>query len=59
MIVEGDEAGCFAKEGGIAITGRFIGAASNGVAPVELYGVPVAGGADGHAASTDDAKPTV
>ncbi len=36
MIVEGDEAGCFAKEGGIAIPGRFIGAASNGVAPVEL-----------------------
>ena len=25
MIVEGDEAGCFAKEGGIAIPGRFIG----------------------------------
>lgn len=24
MIVEGDEAGCFAKEGGIAIPGRFI-----------------------------------
>ena len=59
MIVEGDEAGCFAKEGGIAIPGRFIGAASNGVAPVELYGVPAASGADGHAASTDDAKPTV
>lgn len=59
MIVKGDEAGCFAKEGGIAIPGRFIGAASNGVAPVELYGVPAASGADGHAASTDDAKPTV
>ena len=59
MIVEGDEAGCLAKEGGIAIPGRFIGAASNGVAPVELYGVPAASGADGHAASTDDAKPTV
>lgn len=59
MIVEGDEAGCFAKEGGIAIPGRFIGAASNGVAPVELYGVPAASGADGHAAFTDDAKPTV
>ena len=59
MIVEGAEAGFFAKEGGIAIPGRFIGAANNGLAPVELYGVPAASGADGHAASTDDAKPTV
>lgn len=59
MIVEGDEAGYFANEGGIAIPGRFISAASNGVAPVELYGVPAASGAEGHAASTEDAKPTV
>lgn len=36
MIVEGAEAGFFAKEGGIAISGRFIGAANNGLAPVEL-----------------------
>lgn len=38
------------------VTGKVPG---SGVAPVELYGVPAASGADGHAASTDDAKPTV
>lgn len=39
MIVDGDEAGCFATDGGVTIPGRFIGSASNGVAPVELYGI--------------------
>lgn len=38
VITEGDDAGCFATEGGIAIGGRFIGAADGGLAPVELYG---------------------
>ena len=38
LIVEGDDAGCFATTGGIEVPGRFIGAAYNGLAPVELYG---------------------
>lgn len=38
MVTSGDEAGCFTTEGGVTIPGRFIGAANNGVAPVELYG---------------------
>lgn len=42
LIVEGDDAGCFAVVGGVEIAGRFIGAASGGIAPVELYGVDVA-----------------
>lgn len=36
LIVEGEEAGCFATEGGLAIPGRFIGASKEGIAPVEL-----------------------
>lgn len=47
MIVDGDEAGCFSNEGGMEIPGRFIGAACNGLAPVELYGVPAAGSTEG------------
>ena len=39
LIVEGDDAGCFATSGGVALAGRFIGSACNGVAPIELYGV--------------------
>lgn len=42
LIVDGDEAGCFDTTGGVAIAGRFIGGPSNGVAPVELYGVDAA-----------------
>ena len=42
LIVEGDDAGCFANEGGVDIAGRFIGAANCGIAPVELHGVDVA-----------------
>ncbi len=42
MIVDGDEAGCFATTGGVEIPGRFIGAAYDGVAPVELYGIATA-----------------
>ena len=40
LLVDGDEAGCFATTGGVEIPGRFLGAANNGIAPVELYGVP-------------------
>lgn len=58
MIVEGAEAGFFAKEGGIAIPGRFIGTANNGLAPVELYGVPTANAAT-QEASADVNKPVV
>lgn len=39
LIVSGDDAGCFTTTGGVEIAGRFIGAASDGIAPVELYGV--------------------
>lgn len=39
LITEGDDAGCFATEGGLEIPGRFIGAASRGLAPIELYGI--------------------
>ena len=39
LLVDGDEAGCFATAGGIEIPGRFIGPANNGIAPVELDGV--------------------
>ncbi len=39
MIASGDDAGCFATDGGLEISGRFIGPAQDGVAPVELYGV--------------------
>lgn len=46
MVVEGDEAGFFATEGGIEIAGRFIGSACNGIAPVELYGIDVAPAAE-------------
>ena len=42
LVAEGDEAGFFATEGGLEIPGRFIGVASGGVAPVELYGITVA-----------------
>lgn len=39
LIVDGDDAGCFATTGGVTIAGRFIGEASDGLAPIELYGV--------------------
>lgn len=39
MVVDGDDAGCFSTSTGEQITGRFIGSADNGIAPVELYGV--------------------
>lgn len=42
MIVSGDDAGCFTTTGGVEIAGRFIGAANDGIAPIELYGVDVA-----------------
>lgn len=46
LIVSGDDAGRFDTTGGVAVAGRFIGGPSNGVAPVELYGVDVASGSD-------------
>lgn len=39
LLTSGNDAGCFTTTGGVAIPGRFIGPASNGVAPVELYGI--------------------
>lgn len=42
LIVEGGDAGCFATEGGVEIAGRFLGDASDGLAPIELYSVPAA-----------------
>lgn len=39
LLTSGDDVGCFDTEGGVTIPGRFIGSASNGVAPVELYGI--------------------
>ena len=50
LIVEGEEAGCFATSGGVEIPGRFIGGVSNGVAPIELYGIT--GSADTGAAAS-------
>ena len=38
LMTSGDDVGCFSTTGGLTIPGRFIGPASNGVAPVELYG---------------------
>lgn len=54
LIVDGDDAGCFATTGGVEVPGRFIGAASNGVAPIELYG-NIAGSA-AVAASVEEGK---
>lgn len=39
LITDGEEAGYFSTTGGIEIAGRFIGTATNGVAPIELYGI--------------------
>lgn len=39
LLTSGNDVGCFTTTGGLTIPGRFIGPASNGVAPVELYGV--------------------
>ena len=47
LLTSGDDVGCFSTTGGLTIPGRFIGPASNGVAPVELYGI------DGAAAAAD------
>lgn len=52
MVTDGEEAGCFATEGGVTIPGRFIGSASNGVAPVELYSID---GSAEAASGTEDA----
>ena len=41
MATDGDEAGFFSNTGGVELAGRFIGAANNGLAPIELYGVDV------------------
>lgn len=41
LVVSGDDAGCFTTTGGVKLAGRFIGAADNGIAPVELDGVDV------------------
>lgn len=49
MIVEGDEAGCFATTGGVALAGRFIGSAQDGLAPVELFGTDAPAAAGGNA----------
>ena len=38
LLTSGDDVGCFSTTGGLTVPGRFIGPASNGVAPVELYG---------------------
>ena len=38
LLNSGDDVGCFSTTGGLTVPGRFIGPASNGVAPVELYG---------------------
>lgn len=42
LVVDGDEAGCFTQEESenVAISGRFIGEAENGIAPVELFNAP-------------------
>lgn len=53
LIVSGDDAGCFGTTGGITVPGRFIGPASNGLAPVELFGC-VAGEASGSATALSD-----
>lgn len=53
LIVSGDDAGCFGTTGGITVPGRFIGPASNGLAPVELFGC-VAGEASGGATALSD-----
>ncbi len=39
LITSGENAGFFATEGGIKISGRFIGSADGDIAPVELYGI--------------------
>lgn len=39
LITSGENAGLFATEGGIKISGRFIGSADGNIAPVELYGI--------------------
>lgn len=57
MVVEGDEAGFFATEGGIEVPGRFIGGVNNGVAPVELYGI-TSGAAPAPEASAPDVPGT-
>lgn len=48
LITSGDDAGCFGTTGGIAINARFITAAQNGIAAIELYNqfgaAPVASG---------------
>lgn len=54
MVAEGEEAGCFNIEGAIEIPGRFIGSASNGCAPVELYGCTPAAAAEGGNTETTD-----
>lgn len=41
LVTEGDDRGCFSEtEGGVAVSGRFLGAGENGIAPVELFNAP-------------------
>lgn len=47
MVTDGADAGCFTTTGGVEVPGRFIGPASDGVAPVELYGTGAAAAATG------------
>ncbi len=47
MVTDGADAGCFTTTGGLEVPGRFIGAASDGVAPVELYDTGAATAATG------------
>ena len=57
MVAEGDEAGFFTEdeEGGIAINARFIGAANNGLAPIELFDGVAGGGAEPYTLPTASA----
>lgn len=54
MVADGEEAGFFGTEGDIAINARFIGAANNGLAPIELFD-GVAGGSEPYTLPTASA----
>lgn len=55
MVAEGEEAGFFGTEGDIAINARFIGAANNGLAPIELFDGMAAGGGEPYTLPTASA----
>lgn len=41
LVTKGDDAGCFTEsEDGVAVSGRFLGAGENGIAPAELFNAP-------------------